>query len=66
MENEPGFKAIRVLRPLEGDTYVILTLWEEEKAFQDWQQSNSYQEAHKNAEHLPVSTRRLFFPVRLM
>lgn len=47
VENEPGFKAIRVLRPLEGDTYVILTLWEEEKAFQNWQQSNSYQEAHK-------------------
>ncbi|AMQ73460.1 MULTISPECIES: heme-degrading oxygenase HmoB [Bacillus] len=47
VENEPGFQAIRVLRPLEGDTYVILTLWEEEKAFQDWQQSNSYQEAHK-------------------
>ncbi len=66
MENEPGFEAIRVLRPLEGDTYVILTLWEEEKAFQGWRQSNSYQEAHKNAEHLQASTRRLFSPARLM
>ncbi|KYD03225.1 heme-degrading oxygenase HmoB [Bacillus atrophaeus] len=47
VENEPGFEAIRVLRPIENDTYVILTLWETEKAFNDWQQSASYSEAHK-------------------
>lgn len=50
VENEPGFEAIRVLRPLDSDTYVILTLWETESAFQDWQQSGSYKEAHKKRD----------------
>lgn len=46
IEDEPGFKAIRVLRPLNSDTYVILTLWEDENSFKDWQQSNAYGSAH--------------------
>lgn len=47
IENEPGFAAIRVLRPLRDDTYVILTLWEDEASFKNWQQSNAYEQAHK-------------------
>lgn len=46
VEQEPGFAAIRVLRPLNSDTYIILTLWKDEKSFQDWQQSESYGQAH--------------------
>lgn len=46
IEDEPGFKAIRVLRPLNSDTYVILTLWEDEQSFKNWQQSNAYGSAH--------------------
>lgn len=46
IENEPGFEAIRVLRPLDSDTFVILTLWADEKSFKDWQQSNAYNNAH--------------------
>lgn len=43
----PGFQAIRLLRPLKGDTYVGFTLWENEKAYSDWKHSNSYEEAQK-------------------
>ena len=46
IENEPGFTAIRVLRPKNSDTYVILTLWTDEQSFKDWQQSNAYGSAH--------------------
>ncbi len=46
VESEPGFAAIRVLRPLQTDTYIILTLWKDEKSFTDWQQSESYGQAH--------------------
>ncbi len=62
VENEPGFEAIRVLRPLDSDTYVILTMWETERAFQDWRQSDSYKEAHKNAARLPELTQRQSSP----
>jgi heme-degrading monooxygenase HmoA len=47
IEKEPGFVAIRVLRPLENDTYVILTLWESERDFLKWKESKAYNEAHK-------------------
>lgn len=46
IENEPGFEAIRVLRPKNSDTYIILTLWTDEQSFKDWQQSTAYGSAH--------------------
>lgn len=45
--NEPGFIAIKVLRPLSSNTYVILTVWENEMSYQKWQSSSSYLDAHK-------------------
>ncbi|MFC4322280.1 antibiotic biosynthesis monooxygenase family protein [Litchfieldia salsa] len=47
IEKEPGFIAIRVLRPLNSDTYIIMTMWESEKDFKNWQQSKAYEQAHK-------------------
>ncbi|MDL4843130.1 antibiotic biosynthesis monooxygenase family protein [Aquibacillus rhizosphaerae] len=47
IEDEPGFLAIRVCRPLNSDTYVVLTCWEKESDFKNWQTSTSYQHAHK-------------------
>ncbi|MGG3803314.1 antibiotic biosynthesis monooxygenase family protein [Metabacillus fastidiosus] len=50
IEHEPGFSAIRVLRPLSSDTYVILTLWDGEASFKNWQQSKAYENAHKKRD----------------
>src|SRR5690625_3805451 len=47
IENEAGFKAIRVSRPLDGDTYIVLTQWTSEEAFRSWQDSEAYSHAHK-------------------
>ncbi|WP_456275968.1 antibiotic biosynthesis monooxygenase family protein [Bacillus sp. AK128] len=47
VEDEQGFIAIRVLRPLNSDTYIILTQWETEKDFTNWQTSKAYDHAHK-------------------
>ncbi|MDQ7860197.1 antibiotic biosynthesis monooxygenase [Peribacillus frigoritolerans] len=33
IENEPGFVALRVLRPINSETYVILTIWEKQADF---------------------------------
>ncbi|AIF43130.1 hypothetical protein X953_08165 [Virgibacillus sp. SK37] len=48
IETVDGFVAIRVMKPLEGDTYTILTQWDSENSFRGWQQSKAYQLAHKN------------------
>ncbi|WLV25901.1 antibiotic biosynthesis monooxygenase [Aciduricibacillus chroicocephali] len=47
IEETPGFIAIRVLRPLNDEVYVVLTQWESEQAFRDWQSSSAYSKAHK-------------------
>jgi heme-degrading monooxygenase HmoA len=48
VENEAGFKGIRVLRPLHQDPYIVMTLWESHGDYINWQQSKAYEEAHKN------------------
>lgn len=50
IENTPGFIAIKVLRPLADNTYVVLTQWESTQAFNDWQQSGAYHKAHKKRD----------------
>jgi heme-degrading monooxygenase HmoA len=53
IENEPGFLAIRVLRPLSSNTYIVLTVWENETAFSNWKNSSSFKGAHnKQAEEI--------------
>ncbi|KAB7704955.1 antibiotic biosynthesis monooxygenase [Bacillus aerolatus] len=47
IENVPGFIAIRVLRPLNSDTYVILTHWQDQASFKSWQDSKEYNKAHE-------------------
>jgi len=37
-----GFEAYRVLRPVQNNTYVLLTLWESETAYKDWKKAKSY------------------------
>ncbi|PSL45145.1 heme-degrading monooxygenase HmoA [Salsuginibacillus halophilus] len=46
IEKEPGFKAIRILRPVHTDTYIVLTLWNDETAYHNWQESSAYKHAH--------------------
>ncbi|MFD2216259.1 antibiotic biosynthesis monooxygenase family protein [Metabacillus endolithicus] len=62
IENEPGFSAIRVLRPKSSDTYIILTLWESEKHFKDWQNSKAYEHAHKKRGSEEGIDRQSIFP----
>jgi heme-degrading monooxygenase HmoA len=47
IENEPGFVSLRVLRPLDSDTYVIFNQWTDAKAFENWKTSDAYNQAHK-------------------
>ncbi|GEM_PF-446432 len=50
VEDMPGFAGIRVLRPLQGDTYVILTVWKDEESFKGWQSSEAYNHAHQKRD----------------
>jgi heme oxygenase (mycobilin-producing) len=56
IEKEPGFVALRVLRPINSDTYVILTIWEKQSDFLKWKNSSSFQEAHSHSGSKPPVT----------
>ena len=64
IENEPGFIAIRVLRPLTGDIYVVFTLWENEWSFKNWKTSNSFEKVHSYIVEKEISKKQKskFFP----
>jgi heme oxygenase (mycobilin-producing) len=49
VEKMPGFVAIRVLRPLSSDTYVIATFWEDESNFEGWKKSDSFGKSHQKS-----------------
>ncbi|MFC3210430.1 antibiotic biosynthesis monooxygenase family protein [Planomicrobium okeanokoites] len=55
IENEPGYVAFRVLRPLDSDTYVVLTEWESPAFFEKWKESQAFSKAHSKSEEAPAS-----------
>ena len=47
IEDEPGFIAFRLLRPINEDTYIVLTEWTGPGSFETWQNSEAYNKAHE-------------------
>ncbi|MER2262491.1 MAG: antibiotic biosynthesis monooxygenase [Psychrobacillus sp.] len=39
VQSEPGFIALRVLKPLKSDTYIILTEWNGPNSYEVWEKS---------------------------
>jgi heme oxygenase (mycobilin-producing) len=50
VEEMPGFKALRILRPSTGNTYIVLTLWEDEQSFHEWTESQTFRLAHQSKD----------------
>ncbi|WP_320940097.1 antibiotic biosynthesis monooxygenase [Lysinibacillus capsici] len=46
IENEPGFVAFRLLRPIKSDTYIVMTQWHGPHSFEAWKSSKAYETAH--------------------
>ena len=47
VDRMPGFIDMQVLRPTEGNTYVVLTRWKSIEAFKDWTESEAFISAHR-------------------
>lgn len=45
----PGFIRTEVLRPVNGDHYIVMTHWQSREDFEHWTESQAFMEAHKNA-----------------
>ena len=48
--DEPGFVAFRLLRPVDSETYIVLTQWTNQGDFKSWENSSTYKTVHENNE----------------
>jgi heme-degrading monooxygenase HmoA len=48
VDRMPGFLDLQVLRPAEGQTYIVMTRWKSRAAFDDWTKSEAFIKAHSN------------------
>ncbi|MGE6260995.1 antibiotic biosynthesis monooxygenase family protein [Heyndrickxia sporothermodurans] len=61
VETAPGIIAYRLLRPKKGDTYIIFTLWQDEKYYNNWKKTNAYTTLLSNkVSSSPLSSNTLF------
>ncbi|WP_349409609.1 antibiotic biosynthesis monooxygenase [Pseudalkalibacillus sp. SCS-8] len=48
VEHEPGCVGILILRPKDKETYIVSSMWKDERDFENWKESSSYEKAHKD------------------
>ncbi len=46
VDNEPGFYALRVLKPVKSDTYIILTEWSSANSYEVWEKAQDFDFTH--------------------
>jgi len=44
----PGFIRNEILRPIQGDHYILLTHWESQAAFEAWTRSEEFKQVHSD------------------
>ena len=57
IEDEPGFLAFRLLRPLNSETYIVMTQWNGPHSFEAWKSSKAFKSAHAEQEE-PTGVRQ--------
>ncbi len=53
VDKRPGFIKFYCLKPDDGDTYIIMTIWESKRSFEDWANgSPEFREGHARSGEL--------------
>jgi heme oxygenase (mycobilin-producing) len=48
VEQRTGCRGFQLLRPVQGDCYMVMTWWDSEADFRAWTESAEFREAHRN------------------
>ena len=46
LRHRKGFVKNEILRPIKGDSYIVLTYWETMEDFKAWTESDDFKKAH--------------------
>ncbi len=49
IEKQKGFIRIEILKPVDGEDYLVMTYWENKEDFLNWVNSEEFKEAHKDS-----------------
>ncbi len=49
VDNFPGFIRNDVMRPIKGNSYLVVTYWRSMEDFQKWMDSDSFKKAHSGS-----------------
>lgn len=47
VDRRPGFIKAEILKPTQGNEYIVMTHWESESDFEGWTKSPEYVEGHR-------------------
>lgn len=50
IESQKGFTAYRLLRPLDSDTYIVMTEWEDAADYDRWKHSRDFKESPQSLD----------------
>lgn len=60
LDDQPGFIAFRLLRPIHSDTYVVLTEWSDPQFYDVWKNSQDFKASHQKPERDETSGSHIF------
>jgi heme-degrading monooxygenase HmoA len=46
IEDQPGFRGMKVLSPVDADGHVTMTFWESLDDYEQWREGSAYGQAH--------------------
>ena len=48
VEGRPGCRGFQLLRPIQGEHYMVMTWWDSEADFRAWTESEEFRQAHRD------------------
>lgn len=63
VQNAPGFLRNEVLRPIQGDHYIVRTYWDSMESFERWAKSDPFKQAHATPPSADIFAGKSFITI---
>lgn len=56
IEEQPGFLGLKLLAPIDAETYITMTFWESVEDYETWKDDEAFERAHSDRSSEKVFT----------
>lgn len=60
LDSAIGFLALRILRPIKSDTYLIISFWGDKKSYESWKNMEEFAVPNEEKRAIEVNKRKMF------